>query len=322
MSNLVSVPYQPGYKGTPDTVAMLMRACQIAGHDITLTDAWRSYAEQSYYWDQYQNHGGNIASNPDTGQRNHMRGAAFDILNTSSVNRNAMLQAGFTPDPDESWHFNNPNWQNMPIIPTDDPGTSTSAPSQQEEEEMSDLSFVPDAQSTTIWLVSLTTGKRVGIPSPYQMTVCQRTIANRGGDKMLAAEIDTIFAPLVTILNSGLWSAAASLPTLDTAKLASAVLDALKAAKITTVADPASLVAPLDAAFARSLTAIAKTTSEATTKAVGFDQAKLSSSIADALADKGVVAKVDQATVENAVSAAISRALQAIAKASDPVQAS
>jgi hypothetical protein len=124
--SLVPIPYQPGFKLTQSTLNLLMEAGRIAGHEITVTDAWRSYAEQAYYWDQYINHGGNVASNPDTGQRNHMRGAAVDILNTGSVNRNAMLSAGFTPDPDESWHFNDPNWQNMPIIPTDD---SSSAPS-------------------------------------------------------------------------------------------------------------------------------------------------------------------------------------------------
>jgi hypothetical protein len=104
---------------------MLLRACQIAGHNITLSDAWRSYAEQKYYWDAYMAGWGNIASNPDSGQRNHMRGAAFDITYTTQQNRNAMLQAGFTPDPDESWHFNNPNWPNMPIIPTDDSPAGT-----------------------------------------------------------------------------------------------------------------------------------------------------------------------------------------------------
>lgn len=118
MAKLVSVPYQPGYKATPETVARLMRACAIAGHNIILNDAWRRYAEQAYYWDQYLYHGGNDASNPDTGERSHMRGAAFDIVN--SGDRSAMLQAGFLPQSVEWWHFYEPGWQNMPIIMTDD----------------------------------------------------------------------------------------------------------------------------------------------------------------------------------------------------------
>lgn len=144
MSNLISVPYQPGYKATPATVARLQTACNIAGHNIPIDDAWRSYVEQSYYWDQYINHDGNPASNPDTGQRNHMRGAAFDIVNRSD--RNAMLQAGFTPDSDEWWHFNDPNWQNMPIILTDDSNNNTN-----EENDMP----LTDADVYKIWTFDL-----------------------------------------------------------------------------------------------------------------------------------------------------------------------
>lgn len=116
---LVPIPWQPWYLLTPDTLTMLQLASAHAGHNIPVSDAWRSYAEQKGYWDAYQRYlrGGPyaaIASNPDTGQRNHMRAAAVDIQNRAD--RAAMLAVGFTPDPDEWWHFNNPRWASMPII--------------------------------------------------------------------------------------------------------------------------------------------------------------------------------------------------------------
>lgn len=124
MPNLVAVPYAPQYKGTPRAVARLLRACQIAGHNIPLTDGWRSFASQAYYWDQYINHHGAPASNPYTGQRNHMRGEAFDIENPSQDGP-AMAAAGFVRDAVESWHYNDPDWSSMPIIYDDDSGNTT-----------------------------------------------------------------------------------------------------------------------------------------------------------------------------------------------------
>lgn len=130
MAALVPIPWQPHYFLTPDTLTMLQLASAHAGHNINVNDAWRSYAEQKGYWDAYQNylHGGPyaaIASNPDTGQRNHMRGAAVDIANRAD--RAAMLAVGFTPDGDEWWHFNNPRWASMPIIPTNTGSASSGA---------------------------------------------------------------------------------------------------------------------------------------------------------------------------------------------------
>lgn len=51
-------------------------------------------------------------------------------------------------------------------------------------------SIVPDAQSTTIYLASTDNGNRVGIQSPYHLTLLQRFIANTGTDKMLVVEMD------------------------------------------------------------------------------------------------------------------------------------
>ena len=123
MPNLVPIPWQPAYYLTPSTLARLIRASQILGHNIIVVDAWRSYAQQKSYWDAYQAYlkGGPYAptaSNPDTGQRNHMRGAAFDARDTDGNTQSACRQAGLIRDNQESWHWNDPNWGNMPIIPT------------------------------------------------------------------------------------------------------------------------------------------------------------------------------------------------------------
>lgn len=118
MANLVPIPWQPGYYLTPDTLAYLVAAGAKLGTQLTVVDAWRSYAEQAYYYDQYLHHGGPPASNPDTGQRNHMRGAAFDLARTDAAVQAACRSVGLIRDAAETWHWNNPNWANMPIIPT------------------------------------------------------------------------------------------------------------------------------------------------------------------------------------------------------------
>lgn len=124
MATLVPIPWQPGYYLTPDTLSLLIAAGNKLQTQFQVADAWRSYAEQAYYYDQYKNHGGNIASSPDSGQRNHMRGAAFDLARTDASAQAACHSVGLLRDPDESWHWNNPYWANMPIIPTN-PNTST-----------------------------------------------------------------------------------------------------------------------------------------------------------------------------------------------------
>lgn len=220
----------------------------------------------------------------------------------------------------EPWHYDYiPGTATLSVgttIASTGAATKLDNSSNEKEEGMSTISFVPDAQSATIWMVSSITGNRVGLGSPYHMQVCQRASVNNGSDKMLAAEIDFIYHAYLTTLNSGLWAPAQSLPTLDTGKLADAVVTALEAADITVTADPAKLGPVLDAAFTRSIAAIAKTTSDETVKAVGFDQAKLSDSIAGALIAAGAVNRdADKQVVEAGVSAAISRALAAIAKA-------
>ncbi|MDN4598839.1 M15 family metallopeptidase [Leifsonia virtsii] len=119
MNTLVPIPWQPGYFLTPDTLTMLQLASAHAGHNIPVTDAWRSYLEQKGYRDYYEadplHHP--YASDPDdpNAQNNHMRAAAVDIRDRAD--RAAMLAVGFKPDGSEWWHFNNPRWASMPIIP-------------------------------------------------------------------------------------------------------------------------------------------------------------------------------------------------------------
>lgn len=206
MPTLVPVPWQPQYKATPDTLALLVKASQLAGHNIQLTDGWRSYAQQKGYWDArvaYLNGTGPyapVASNPDTGQRNHMRGAAFDIAN--QADRAYMLRAGFTPDSVEWWHFNNPNWGNMPIIQTDTSITSTTVTTIESETDMG-FSIVKDAKSDTLFACSLETGNRVRIASPYHVDLLHRYRKNDGNDPMLIAELDIVHAYLASINHAG-----------------------------------------------------------------------------------------------------------------------
>lgn len=123
MTSLVQVPWQLECWLTPDTLALLGAAGEHAGEQLLIDGAdgaWRSYARQSYLYFGYVNHlpGFNTASNPDTGQRNHMRGAAFDLRRTDPAAQAACRAVGLVRDSEESWHWNNPRWASMPIIPT------------------------------------------------------------------------------------------------------------------------------------------------------------------------------------------------------------
>ena len=141
MPILVPIPWQPSYFLTPDTPAYLIAASSRLGTQLRVTDAWRSYAEQKALYDYYLadkvNHP--VASNPDNGQRNHMRGAAFDLVRVDKATQDSCRAVGLLRDPDESWHWNNPRWASMPIIPTN---TNTGAastsvtPIKSEDEDM------------------------------------------------------------------------------------------------------------------------------------------------------------------------------------------
>lgn len=122
MANLVPVPWQPTLLLTPDTLAYLQAACRAAGRTLYINGedgAWRSWARQNYLYQGYIQGlpGFNTASSPNPpGQRNHMRGGAFDLIDTDAATQAACRSVGLIRDGAEPWHWNNPNWANMPII--------------------------------------------------------------------------------------------------------------------------------------------------------------------------------------------------------------
>lgn len=319
MASLVQVPYAPGVWCTPDTLTRLADACRRAGHNIPLSEGWRSYAQQAYYYDQYLHHGGPPASNPDTGQRNHMRGAAFDIQN--KADRAAMLAAGFTPDADEWWHFNNPNWPNMPIIPVNlwiGSSTAGGGGVPINNVKRSKNMYLQWTTDGTGWLV-LEPGWQ-GLPSMQIYNLFYRVIksdqSSSHPDTFLRAEVD-MMAAVQRAIYQGVVGGPISVPTLDTTKLADAVVTSLNAKGITASlkADDPALAKALDAGFVRSMAAYANAASTATAGSIGFDATKLANAVAQSLQKTGVVTTVDTQAVQDAVSAAIARATAAIAKA-------
>lgn len=119
--SLVPIPWQPHLFLTPSTLALLQAASARRGRNLHVfgaDGAWRPYAVQKRLYDLYKAGKGNIASNPDTGQRSHLRGAAFDLILTDAATQAACRAVGLVRDPAESWHWNNPAWASMPIIKT------------------------------------------------------------------------------------------------------------------------------------------------------------------------------------------------------------
>lgn len=122
---LVPIPWQPHLKLRPETLRLLQAASARVGRDLYLygpNSAWRSYAQQQAMWDRYQA-GGNPASHPAVGPRQHMRGAAFDLADTSWRVQRACRAVGLVRDPREAWHWNHPNWLNMAVIESDAPSS-------------------------------------------------------------------------------------------------------------------------------------------------------------------------------------------------------
>lgn len=123
---LVPIPWQPRLYLTPSTLELLDRASTYYGDDLYLYDAdyrrispaWRSYAQQATAYRNWRNGTGPLASSPDSGQRNHMRGAAFDLRLTTARVQQACRRAGLIRDTAEPWHWNDPDWPYMPIIKT------------------------------------------------------------------------------------------------------------------------------------------------------------------------------------------------------------
>lgn len=130
MADLVQIPWQPLYWLTPHTLNLLVAASRRLGYNGTTTglmlytgdkrgllSAWRSYAMQLMLWLAYLA-GGNVASNPDSGARMHMRGGAFDLVRTDLAAQAACRAVGLIQDPVEDWHWNDPLGTSMPIIKT------------------------------------------------------------------------------------------------------------------------------------------------------------------------------------------------------------
>ncbi len=118
--SLVPIPWQPELFIHSDMLARLQAVRADMGRDPLLygeNSAWRSYAQQKALWDAYQNGTGNPASNPDTGNRTHMRGVAADLRDTSLAMQRALQRAGLQRDPVEAWHWQLPDWSEYPIIP-------------------------------------------------------------------------------------------------------------------------------------------------------------------------------------------------------------
>jgi hypothetical protein len=123
MPPLVPIPWQPSLLLTPDTLALLVAAGKRLGVNLfvyqapdgPLDGAWRPLARQEFLYRKALA-GGNIASNPYSGQRMHMRGGAFDLVRTDTAVQAACRAVGLIRDPSEAWHWNNPRLTSMPII--------------------------------------------------------------------------------------------------------------------------------------------------------------------------------------------------------------
>jgi len=145
MAALVQIPWQPYLWLTPSTLALLKEASRIRGHNIMLNGqdaAWRSYERQDYLWD-INGHNAAKANDPDRGQRSHMRGAAVDGP-TDARTRQAFKDAGFLPDANEPWHWNDPHWPFMPIIKTNTAAAGGGSTPIEEDDMYTDADRVRD----------------------------------------------------------------------------------------------------------------------------------------------------------------------------------
>lgn len=181
-------PIQGSYLRADAATSMLqMQAAFHAeiGHNLSFNEGYRNYATQEYYWDQYQNHGGNVAARPGTS--NHGWALAVDFnINDQVFNwlRSNADRFGWNwktgQASGERWH-----WEYVLN------GNNSNQPQPSQDNEMS-YSLVKDAQSATIFVCSLVTGRRVGVGSTYHVSLLQRYKVNNAGDPMLVGELDIV----------------------------------------------------------------------------------------------------------------------------------
>lgn len=132
--------------------------------------------------------------------------------------------AGFNFSKIEPWHIECTLPLTGPVISV----TGLNSVKLIEEDEDMSYSFVKDANSATIYLVSLITGNRVGIRSPYHVNVLKRAKKNNADDPMLMGELDIVHSYL----------ALANPPSqLDIAAVTKTITDTFKSAKLDVGAD-------------------------------------------------------------------------------------
>ncbi|MEN0083994.1 MAG: M15 family metallopeptidase [Leifsonia sp.] len=280
------------------------------GLTITFNEGYRPLATQVFYWNLYLSGQGNPAARP--GNSRHGTGEAFD-LDWPFTSWSTAAQANWRANEarfglssaqgvadGEPWHKVNTGESTV---------AATSVAPIVEQRRDDDMPNPFWDTTGTGWFGA------VAVASVEQMQVLYRYWKSTPDkpDTFNALQRDWIRNYMAA--NNAVGIPAPTMPTFDTAKLASAVAGALKAFKLTTIADPASLKQPLDDAFSRALAAWSKTIADQTKANVGFDQDKLANAVAQQLAKTGVVTTVDTVAVQAAVSSAISRATAAIAKA-------
>jgi hypothetical protein len=117
---LVRVPWQPHLYVHADLLVKLEAVKARMGRPPMLygdASGWRSREVQLEKWLKFLA-GGNPASDPDTGNRTHMRGVAADLADYSPAMQRACIAVGLERDPAEAWHWQLKTWRNYPIIPT------------------------------------------------------------------------------------------------------------------------------------------------------------------------------------------------------------
>lgn len=86
-----------------------------------------------------------------------------------------------------------------PVTPIPSIPTAPAVPTVQPIEDYMSYSIVADASSATMYVVSLVSGNRAAIASPYHVQLLQRAKINNGADRMLVAELDIVHQYIAAI---------------------------------------------------------------------------------------------------------------------------